>query len=143
MSATIDRMQVKQALENAGGSWLFDYWGDDTERHLEGVGAQIAEFADEYERRFGERPDPFLLLQTDLYKGKAFFQSDTFMVSVEMKILIWRILMGGEIVRVKFDYEIFKQPHFSVILRTLSDEEDPPYVGTGIWDFKVLRHFGA
>src|SRR5437899_13098459 len=118
MSATIDRTQVKKAIEDAGESWLFSYWGADSERHLDGVRAQLTEFLDEYERRFGERPDPFTLLQTDPYKGKAFFQNDTFMVSVEMKILIWRILLGGEIVGVNFEYEIFKQPRSCVTLRT-------------------------
>jgi hypothetical protein len=84
----------------------------------------------EYERRFHETPDPIRLLEKNPAKGTAFFQIDTFRVSLEMKIMIWRILMGCDIVRVQFTYESGAPISLSVVIKSPYGDEDPPYVST-------------
>jgi hypothetical protein len=142
MSVAINQQNVQKAIEDAGEAWLFNFWSENRSEHLEGIRKQIQEFVEEYERRFGERPDPFALFESDLPKAKAFFQNDTFMVSSEMKIMIWRVLVGCEILRVEFVYEISKEPSLVIRLRTPEGAEELHH-GVGAWDFKVLRHFGA
>ena len=93
------RDQLKAALQTAGSGWLLDYWGGDAEKRLDQILVELNAFAAEYEQRFGEKPEPLALLHQDQHKGKAFFQADTFVASVDMKILIWRILLGCEILR--------------------------------------------
>lgn len=143
MSATLDREDVKHALKESGAAWIFEYWGDAADRQIDELCTDIEEFIAEYQRRFGEPPDPIRLLRTNRAKGMAFFQIDTFRVSLEMKIMIWRILMGCEIVRVKFDYQHGSPISLSVTLRTPYDTEDAPYEARSNEDFRVLRHLGA
>jgi hypothetical protein len=142
MSAAIDRAQVRRAIEDAGESWLLNFWGPDSDRNLEAVGQQIREFQEQYAKRFGERPDPFALFQSQPFKAKAFFQNDTFMVSAEMKVMIWRILLGCEIAEVEFKYTLDQAPSLRITLQT-PDGQRETYSGKSVWDFKVLRHFGA
>jgi hypothetical protein len=144
MSATLDREDVKHALKESGAAWIFEYWGDAADRQIDEVCTDIEEFIAEYQHRFGEAPDPIRLLRTNPAKGMAFFQIDTFRVSLEMKIMIWRILMGCEIVRVQFNYQLGSPIGLSITLRTPYGAEDPPYdAGGNNEDFRVLRHLGA
>lgn len=142
MTKTKEIARLKEALEEAGSGWIFDFWGGDLDKNLDMVRRDIEDFAREYERRFGDRPDPYNLVQENASKAAAFFQIDTLMASVEMKIMIWRVLLGCEIASVEFGYEAGAKPSLVIQLR-------PPYGGklekyTGQpSDFRVLRHFGV
>jgi hypothetical protein len=143
MTTGLDREKVRTALQQSGSAWLFKYWEPHVERKLEQIAAEIQQFTRAYEQRFGERPDPFELLSQNPSKGAAFFELDALESSLEIKIMIWRILSGCEIVRVEFRYEQGKPAYFSVTLRSAGGDEDPPYVGKYPWDFRTMRHFAA
>src|SRR5262249_36926182 len=120
MSKTSERLRLKNALQQAGNAWLFRFWGPDEGRNLDRIRRDLEEFCREYEQRFQERPDPFNLLETNPWKGTAFFHADTLIASVEMKIVVWRVLMGCEIARIEFKYEMGRPSLLRVTLR-------PPY----------------
>ena len=136
-------LALKYAIEKAGSAWIFRYWGNDLSRNLDRIRKELEQFSREYQHRFGETPDPFALLEENPVKGAAFFQIDTFMVSLEMKIMIWRILLGCEIAKIKFNYEAGKAPELTVVLRPPYGEREEVYKGQMPSDFRVLRHFGA
>jgi len=142
MTANIDRAQVRQVLEKLQGSWLFSFWGKDATKHIDVVAAGLEDFIAVYECKFQERPDPFKLLETNPVKAAAFLQIDTLLMSTEMKIMVWRVLMGCEITHVDFHYKIGKPPSLFVNLRT-PDGHEETYSGRQSDDFRVLRHFGA
>jgi hypothetical protein len=137
------RDRLKEAIEKAGSAWIFRYWGSDVEKNVDHIAVDLDRFAREYQRRFKERPDPLELMDVNPLKGAAFFQIDTLMVSVEMKIMVWRILLGCEVARVEFKYEAGKPPKFSVTLCPPYGEKEEYYEGKQASDFRVLRHFGV
>jgi hypothetical protein len=143
MSKASERLRIKQALEQTGNSWLFRFWGEAEAKNLEKIRLDLEEFAKEYQRRFGERPDPFELLQVNPWKGAAFFHVDTLSASVEMKVLVWRILLGCEIARVEFRYEAGKPSFVKVVLRPPYGQGEEEYTSRHFADFWVLRHFGT
>lgn len=134
------RAMLRKALEKSGSGWVFQFWGNDADKHLDKVLAGLKRFTQEYHKRFGDRPDPFALLEMNPTKGAAFFQVDTLVVSVEMQVMIWRILSGCELARIKFNYEAGKKISFTVVLRTLQGKNEK-YLGKQ-GDVRVLRHFG-
>jgi hypothetical protein len=143
MSAADERARMRRALEQSGNAWLLQYWGAQVEEGLQQVVDDFGAFVTEYARRFGgETPDPFTLLDRNPDKGRAFFQVDTLTASVEMKIMVWRILLGCDIQRIAFHYDVARGTELTVTLRTPYGEEEQ-YRGQQGRDFKVLRHFGA
>ncbi|MBI1914460.1 MAG: hypothetical protein HYS12_06935 [Planctomycetes bacterium] len=143
MSDPARRTLLTKALEETGSGWLLGYWGTNAERMLDRVLADLDAFAAEYERRFREKPEPFRLLSDDPYKAKAFFQADTLQLSVDMRIMVWRILLGCEIQEIAFHYRQGQEMDLSILLRTPYGEGEGPYRGKQAADFRVLRHFGA
>jgi hypothetical protein len=143
MSKASVREKVRSALERAGSGWIFRYWGNDAEKNLDKVTADLDRFAREYHRRFGERPDPLTLVEENPWKGAVFFQIDTLLLSTEMKIMIWRLLLGCEITRVDFKYRAGREWSLSVALRTPYGGDEEVYAGQQPSDFRVLRHLGV
>ena len=143
MSRESERLRVKQALERSGYDWLFRFWGKTEDRNLDRIRADLKKFADEYRRRFGERPDPFDLLEVNPAKGAAFFHPDTLAASVDLKIAVWRILYGWEPVRVEFRYEAGKPTFLKVVLRPPYGHDEEEYASDHYADFRVLRHLGV
>ena len=143
MRAKVSKDAVRDAMIKSGTSWIFECWGEDLDRNLGKTRRDIENFAREYQKRFHERPDPFELLQINPTKGTAFFQVISFSTSVEMKILVWRILMGWEVHKIRFSYEPNKDSFLSVTLKSPAGEIDPPYEGQKYTDFRVLQHLGV
>jgi hypothetical protein len=142
MSTPVDPDVVEEALNRAQLKWLLDYWGSDKPDHLRQTAKEISEFIQEYAARFNDSPDPFKLLNDNPEMGRAFFQFDTLIASAEMKIMIWRILQGCEIVQVDFHYDKSGQPSLEVKLLTPYGE--PEEYKSNHWaDFRVLRHLGT
>jgi hypothetical protein len=142
MSQPIRRDRLKSALEATGNAWGLQREGAWVEEGIARLEQELDEFAQAYQQRFGDRPDPFALLETDRYKGAAFFSPDTLRASVEMKIMIWRILLGSEILRIDFRYELRGATTLEVTLCGLTGEKET-YRSQVPFDFKVLRHIGA
>jgi hypothetical protein len=142
MSAVADRARVRQALETAGNWWFLDHAGAQVDDLLDTLGQGIREFIDEYKRRFGEEPDPFGLVEANPVTGMAFFQVDTLRASVEMKIMVWRVLLGSDIDRIRMEYDAGGRFFLSIIIRTPYGGSET-YESSNGWDFRVLRHLGA
>src|SRR5258708_2697155 len=68
--------------------------------------AGLNQFVKEYRNRFGESLDPIQFFDVPV-RGAAFFALDTLRLTTEMKIAVWRVLMGSEIVGV----ELFVHNH--------------------------------
>ena len=143
MIAATERGRLKAALEKSGSDWVFRYWGAEAEKNLDRVSQEIERFLRAYRRRFGEKPDPYALLDSNPPKGAAFFQMDSLLVSVEMKIMIWRILLGCEIARVEFKYRVGQVPSLTVALVPPYGQGEEIYTGQQPSDFRVLRHLGV
>src|SRR5947208_9554587 len=96
--------QVAEAFQKTGCAWILA--DPQKDRILAGVTREIDEFITAYARRFHVTPDPFRLLEVNLTKAAAFFQSFTGPPhSVEIRLLIWRLLIGSDIVAVSFSYQ--------------------------------------
>jgi hypothetical protein len=143
MKASIDATAVRTALEKTGQDLFLRLWSRDGDQKLRKIAAGLKQFVHEYRRRFKETPDILGLLDENTPKARAFFHFDTLMASCEMKIMVWRLLMGGEIRAVNFRYRAGKPSSLRVQLQLFS----PPwrretYESTEALDFRVLRHLG-
>jgi hypothetical protein len=137
------RERLRGALQQTGGAWIFPFWAEDANANLDRLAADLEDFAQQYKQRFGERPDPFALLEENPLKGAAFFQIDTLLLSADMKIMVWRILLGCEIARVEFRYHAGAEPALLVVLQPPYGQRQERYEGQKAADFRVLRHFGT
>lgn len=133
--------ELREALLQTGHEIFLKRLGGHADQTLTEFVARIGAFQDEYQLRFGERPDPLLLLRDSPPKAAAFFEPDTLMASPPMQVMIWRILKGCHIVRVKVDYERGGTPSFTIGLETPDGKRDDEYAGKPV-DLRVLRHFG-
>jgi hypothetical protein len=145
MTTSIDLAHLRVALEKTGNTWLLHYWGAESEKHLKKLAKELEGFQREYKRRFGETPDILGLADVNPTKAAAFFHFDTFLASREMKILIWRLLLGAEIEQVDLKYHAGKDLSLRIVLIAPYDiegDEKETYETTNTSDFRVLRHFG-
>lgn len=138
---SLDRATVRDALGKTGSGWLLSYWGQDADKHLDKIVAELKGFVQEYRRRFKETPDLFDLVEGNPAKAAAFFQLDTLMASREMKIMVWRLLLGGEIAELEFRYKAGADTSFRVQLVSPYGEEET-YQSEDASDLRVLRHVG-
>jgi hypothetical protein len=141
MNSTDRLARLRDSLVSLDATWNHWLRGPEGDRWLDQIANDLGAFAAEYARRFGERPDPLSLVESDPIRGKAFLQFDTLLASVEMKIMIWRVLQGADIRRVEFHYAADTDSQLSVTIRA-PGEGDETYHGIPFPDFKVLRHFG-
>jgi hypothetical protein len=145
MSAAIDLSQWRTALEKTNNDWLLRYWGAEAEKHLKKVAKDLEGFQREYKRRFGETPDILGLAEVNPTKAAAFFHLDTFLASREMKILIWRLLLGAEVEQVDLKYKAGKDLSLRIVLFApydIEENEREIYETTNSSDYRILRHFG-
>lgn len=140
----IQAADLRDSLEKSGSGWLLGYWGAEATTRLTQLASELDEFVAEYERRFGEAISPVELLRANPDQGRAFFQPDTLASSLEMKLMVYRILMGLEIVALEFHHE--REGNTSLTVTLENPFDDPKrvevYHGQG-FDFRVLRRFGA
>jgi hypothetical protein len=143
MKASIDAAAVRTALEKTGQDVVLRFWSKDGGRQLRKIAAGLKEFVREYRRRFKESPDILGLMDENTLMAKAFFHYDTLMASCEMKIMVWRLLMGGELRAVDFRYRADKRGSLRVQLLIYPGGRKETYESTDALDFRVLRHFGV
>jgi hypothetical protein len=142
MSLAVKLERLKKAIASTGGSWLLDLWDPDPQAELKFLETGLEEFVREYQQRFGDRPDPFALLESNPTKATAFFHMDTLMLSTEMKIMVWRILLGCEIIQVDLQYRADLEPSLLVVLRPPYGKTEERYRSNRGLDYQVFRHFG-
>jgi len=132
--------QVAEAFERTGAAWVLA--DPQREQILAGVARQIDEFLAAYEQRFRDTPAPFELLRHNVPKATAFFQTFTGPPhSVEMRLMIWRVLLGSEIIEVRFDYAKGSASAIVIVTATPSGEREE-FRSNDLWDFRVFRHIG-
>ena len=136
--------RIEEAFKRSGCEWILKYPQDDRERQIffTAVAKEIGEFQGEYRRRFGKSPDPFGLLNENQEKATAFFEIFSGPpLSVDVLVLIWRLIEGAEIRDLVIQYQRKKafSGRFVVGERGGADEV---YETTTPWDFTVVRHFG-
>lgn len=139
---SLDRATVRAALEKTGSGWLLTFWGPDADKHLDKLVAELKGFIQEYRRRFKEAPDILELVEVNPAKAAAFFQLDTLMASRTMKIMVWRLLLGGEIAELDFHYKAGEPASFRVRLVMPVGEEET-YQSHDASDVRILRHVGV
>jgi hypothetical protein len=144
MTKAIEAAKLREALERTGNAWLFQFWEDNAGKALEGMRRTLGRFIREYHQRFPTeaKPDPFRLVDVNPDKAAAFFQPDTFDLSTEMQIMLWKVLSGSEIVRVELTYALDSDLHLRVTLGSPSGKKDK-FEGRGPSDYLVVRHFGS
>ncbi len=131
--------QVEAAFGTTGCDWILAQ--TDRDKILVGVAKEIAELQSEYQRRFGESIDPFSLLTENRTKGSAFFQVFSGPpLSIDFRILVWRLLAGLEIRAVDMSYK--SRDLFIRIVIGQRDGDDEVYESQHPWDFAVLQHLG-
>jgi hypothetical protein len=132
--------QVAEALEGTGCGWVLT--DPQKDRILTGVAREIDEFVAAYAHRFHVTPEPFNLLQDNPTKAAAFFQAFVGPPhSLDIRLLIWHLLAGAEIVSVHFAYE--RRGESRLVVRTETPYEEPAqFVSNDVWDFRVFRHIG-
>jgi hypothetical protein len=102
----------------------------------------LNEFVDWYVQTHGEKPDPIGLLTTSPAKGAAFWELDTLRLSTPMKMAVWRILLGCEIVSIRMNLEP-RAFELVVLLRAPNGEYDPRYETQDSENIRFLRHLGT
>lgn len=142
MKASINAAAVRTALEKTGQDHVLRIWSKDGDQQLRKIAAGLNEFVREYRRRFNETPDILGLMDVDSLQRRGFFHRDTLMASCEMKMMVWRLLMGGEIRAVDFRYRAGKPCSLRVQLLSYLDSRRETYESTDALDFRVLRHVG-
>jgi hypothetical protein len=144
MSITMPRHTSTEAVERAfdatGCGWILEMSA--RESILKQVALELDEFIEEYTRRFNQAPDPFGLIDENPQKAAAFFETFTNPpISLEMRLAVWRLIIGADIEAVRFDYR--KGQGLEFVIQLAFRRSDPElYRGESLWDFEVLRHIG-
>jgi hypothetical protein len=140
-TGTIPPDRLRAALHQTGYDWLVRFWGEDSKHNLEKTASDLEKFLREYQRRYKEQPDVLGLVAQNPTKAAAFLQPDTLLASREMKIMVWRILLGCEIRAIDFKYKQGGETSLRFRLMT-PDGEEETYETHNASDFRVLRHIG-
>jgi hypothetical protein len=132
--------QVADAFKRTGCGWILT--DPQKERTLAAVAREIDEFVVAYTRRFHVTPEPFRLLQDNPTKAAAFFQSFAGPPhSLDIRLLIWHLLVGADIVSVRFTYERGGESDLVVQTETPYGET-AGFASNNAWDFRLFRHIG-
>ena len=132
--------QVADAFRRTGSGWILD--DPQRDRILAGVAREIDEFVASYRQRFHDTPQPFDLVERNVTKATAFFQAFVGPPhSIEVRMMIWRVLVGADIVSVRFDYTRGAPPQLAIVTATPYGERDE-FRSDNLWDFRVMRHIG-
>lgn len=133
--------EVAQLLEGAGVGW---YLGSDREQRLAQVLDALRAVEACYARKLSQPVARPLLeqLRKEPASFKPFIQTFAAGMTSEMRTMVYCILSGASVERVRFDYEAERQATLSVELE-LPTGERPTFESSEIWDLEVLRHFGT
>lgn len=134
---------VSQAFQKTGCGWILQ------EKDLDAILAQIAKEIDEfiaaYDKRFGETPDPFALLEANSYRAAAFFQTFTGApITLEMRLMVWMVIHGAEFVQLDFEYRGPGDATLCVVVKPPGGRlvKAETFKSADLWDFQILRHIG-
>lgn len=139
MSAPITPAMVRDALAKTRSKTLLNApgWDASISKWADGLN----EFIADYQARFKNRPDPIGILDSAPAKGVAFWELDTLRLSTEMKIAVWRILLGCEIlaIHLRSDKDSFE---LKLVLGTVAFQ-DEVYSSQHSEDLRIVRHLGT
>lgn len=144
MNASTEPDEVAEAFKKTGGAWILEM--SDRGAILDQVAKEIDEFIAAHKARFGnEGPsNPFVLLEANPSKAAAFFQTFTgATISTEMRVMVWEVLLGADILAVEFDHDCRRGTRLRVTLNSSRrSPREQAYASDNLWDFQVFRHFG-
>jgi hypothetical protein len=135
-------------IRNNGLAWMVDSFGD-KDQLLPRIHSALDDANKIYSAMFTGTPFTEEALSEeairDPHKVRAFLQAVVGITFVpEMLVMVWRILQGDEIHRVRLDYEYQQSFRLHVQLRrTYYAESVDDYHSDDILDFGVLRHVGS
>jgi hypothetical protein len=132
--------QIAEAFERIGFSERLKTESRDD--ILQAAARDLDEFITAYQDRFHLAPDPFALLEENLYKAKAFFQAYLGpQYSVNARLLIWHLLSGVEIISAEFSYK--RDENMIIKFTTCSPSGDEAnFACESPWDFRLFRNIG-
>lgn len=124
------KTRSRNLLDSPGWESHFSRWADG-----------LNQFVARYQDRFQDRPDPIGLLHAAPAKGAAFWELDTLRLSTEMKVAVWRVLLGSAIASLRVDSG---DNSFSLqlVLQT-RDGATESYESQHSEDIRLLRHLGT
>ena len=144
MSASTEPSEVARAFEMTGGGWVLEM--SDRDDIIGQVAREIDEFIAAHKSRFGDEgpSDPFELLEANPSKAAAFFQTFTgATISTEMRVMVWEVLLGADILAVEFDHDRRRGTRLRVTLNSSRrSPREQSYASDNLWDFQIFRHFG-
>ncbi len=131
---------LRQLFDTAGVGWALRE-GVETEarRYVQEIQAVEAE----YERLLSE-PMASPLLDQLVEESEALtplIQAFASPTSASIRVMIYCILKGAEIRRVRYDYELERHSQLTIDIE-LSDARTLRFESEDLWDAEVLRHFG-
>jgi len=137
----LDRTTLREAMLKAGEEKVLQFFGDKADQELDRLLAQLKQFIDEFETRYGDRPDPIGLLSENPVKAAAFFQLDTLELSTQAKMAVWWMLSGADLMRL--NAEVVSREYTRIALRLKTPVGEQEFVCQDPSDFRLLRHLGT
>lgn len=139
MSQATNPKDVARAFKLSGCSWVLHMVDHTT--LLQQAAHEIDEFIETCRARYGEVPDPFSLLEQNPSKGAAFFRIFVGVpITLDIRVLVWRLLLGASICSFSLQYRRGQQPQIRV---ELEEEHGRPFESHSLWDFQALRNLGV
>lgn len=131
---------LRQLFDSAGVGWALE--GDveaEAHRHLRELEAVEAE----YQRRLSTPLSPRLLdqLVADSEALAPLIQAFASPISAPIRVMIYCILKGADVRRVRYDYEHERRSHLVIDIE-LPTGQALSFESEELWDAEVLRHLG-
>ena len=141
MSIASDLPKFEHALERAGVAWQLAPQGQPRRGQLLMIRTETEKFIKRYREKFpkDDPPDPLGLAELNPAKAAVFFHPETQILSEEMRVVVWRLLLGDEIESVTYKY---RNGEPQKLLIKLSGSP-APFLSLEWFDFYVLRRFRA
>ena len=118
-----DPADVERALKATGNGWILEMV--EPAPLLKQVAMEVDEFLGEYTRRFGRVPEPFALVDQNPDKAAAFFELYTNPpVSMDMRLAVWQLVHGANILSVRFVYERDRETEVVITAGTRKPSRD-------------------
>ena len=140
MATTTEMDAIERAFARTGNRWILG--GERREEVLGGVAEEVSGFVDFYKEHYGEIVNPFALIDINPDKAAAFFELYTNPpISIEMRVVVWRLIHGADIQSVRFNYDRDEGTELVITLIERGHREE--YRSDRLEDFEAIRHIGT
>jgi hypothetical protein len=137
------KKKIEVALERVGVAWQLASKEEPRQRsgQLTMMATELRRFILRYRKKFpqDDPPDPFVLAEENPAKAAVFFHPETQILSEEMRVVAWRLLLGDEIESVTYKYRIGEPQELLIKLAGSAE----PFISLYWFDFYALRRFRA